>query len=301
MEEENRLISHQVSSKAYYDAADFARCEDQCRRGLGLDPGNENLQLTLGYSLLRQAEAKKLKAAVAQFEEMGGAFGADDWRVDMGLGMALQQLARTRAALKDPPKPAEVAAEIADLRARSRVALERAAAASGVKKNTPCDVPFHLALLDLDEGADAPFVTHALDALNKIEAADKVFAAQLSQPMGESERERTDRDRLMNVSRGQRLCRELAILSYRNGDFASASSAMLQLEKFGALGAADYFSRAAIREQLADDENAIRDYEKFIELSAGALDSTVGKAVTALTRLRARMAEKRTASPAGGP
>lgn len=305
-EEENRLISHQVSSKAYYDAGDFLRCEDQCRRGLQIDESDETLQLTLGYALMRQADEKKLAAAVDVFDRLGGAFGAKDWRVDMGRGMALQQLARAKAARAadagKPLPPAAVAkldAEIAEHRSASRAALDRAGAAAG--ENAPAEIPYHLALLDLEEGRANDFLAHANVAFQRLEEAAKVLRAQLSQPMGQAERERTERDEAVSAARGQRLCRELAILSWQAGDFVTAAAAMARLEKFGALDRADYYSRGAVREKLGDDENAVRDYEKFLDLSTGTFDETVGKAVTALTRVRTRLAEKRTATPAGGP
>jgi len=307
-EEENKLISHQVSSKAYYDSGDFARAEDQCRRGLAIDEDHENLRLTLGFALLRQGTPKKLAESIEIFDGMGGLFGGDDWRVDMGLGIACQQLAHLQAVAPADSKESAKPEAIAKLRDRSRDALERAAERSGSKgkvssekDNTPADVPYHLALLDLDEHATAPFFAHAGLALAKLEEQDKVFGAQLSQPMGESERNRTAKERELNAKRGQRLCREMAIRSFEQGDNVAASAAMDRLEKFGELDRGDYFSRARIREQLGKDEEAVRDYEKFIGLSATQLDDAVGKAVTALTRLRSRLAEKRTATPPGGP
>jgi len=309
-EEENKLISHQVSSKAFYDSGEFARAEDQCRRGLAIDEGHENLRLTLGFALLRQGTPKKLEESIEVFDGMGGLFGRDDWRVDMGLGIACQQLAHLQAAAIDPKAPAkpETTERIAALRDRSRDALERAAKRAGAngkgegaKDNAPADIPYHLALLDLDEHALEPFFTHAGLALSKLEEQDKVFGAQLSQPMGESERNRTAKERELNARRGQLLCRESAIRAFEQGDATAAAAAMERLEKFGALDRGDYFSRARIREQLGKDEEAVRDYEKFIGLSTTQLDDTVGKAVTALTRLRSRLAEKRTATPPGGP
>ncbi|MBM4013686.1 MAG: hypothetical protein FJ293_01820 [Planctomycetes bacterium] len=289
-----------MSSKAFYDAGEFARCEDQCRRGLEIDD-DPTLQLTLGFVLMRQADERKLAEAVAVFESMS----ADDWRVDLGLGMALQQLARLEAARAadanqrlSAGQRADLAAAEAEHRADARDALERAAVAAG--ENAPADVSFHLALLDLEEKKHDEFVVHAEDAFARLAEAEKVARAQLAQPMAQMMRERTLADSAMAAERGQRLCRELAILSWNRGDFSQASAAMTRLEQFGSLDRADYFSRGAVREKLGDDEKAVLDYEKFIELSSGVFDETVGKAVTALTRVRARLAEKRTATPAGG-
>ncbi len=296
-EEENRLVTYQVNSKAYYEVGDFQRAEDQCRRGLAIDDDNDNLKLMLGYALLRQADRAKLEEAVRLFEAEAGLFGADDWRVDLGYGMSLQQLARLCAEDKAPG-----AAERAPkLRAQARAALERTAITSGAKNNTPADVPFHLALLDLEEGQLGEFTAHARDALARLETQEKVYAAQLSQTMGESDRQRTERDRMVNSARGRRLARELARHCWEQKEYATAAEAMVQLERFGALDRADYFTRARIREELGEDEKAVADYSKFIELSPDAVDDTVGRAVTSLTRLRARLAEKRTATPPGGP
>lgn len=297
LEEENKLVTHQVNSKAYYEVGEFVRAEDQCRRGLAIDDDNANLKLMLGYALLRQADRVKLEEAARLFEAEAGTFGADDWRVDLGYGMTLQQLARLCAEDKAPGQ----AERVAELRADARAALERAGAASAAKNNTPAEVPFQLALLDLEEGRVDDFASHAEDALNKLETQDKVFAAQLSQQMGETEKQRTERDRSVNGARGRRLSRELARHAWEQKDYATAAQSMERLERFGALDRADYFTRARVREELGDDEKAVADYSKFIELSPDAVDDTVGRAVNSLTRLRARLAEKRTATPPGGP
>src|SRR5689334_15192934 len=67
-DDEKQLSIYRYNSKAYYDAADYARAEDQCRRGLKIDDDDHALSLTLGFSLLMQADPKKLEEARKIFD-----------------------------------------------------------------------------------------------------------------------------------------------------------------------------------------------------------------------------------------
>ncbi len=295
-DEQNSVLIHLANSKAYYDAGEYARAEDQCRRGLAIDADNATLKLTLGYSLLMQSSEKRLDEAIALFDDQRGTFSTPDWRVEQGSGIALLQLARVHARSKKPAKLADVA----QLRAEARAALEAAASASAATNNTPPEVPFHLALLDLDEKRMDDFDRHAAQALQKLQAQDKICAAQLSQPMGTTEHTRTEHDRQVNAERGKLLARELAQYNWQTKDYAQAAIAMETLEGFGALGLGDWLSRARIRAAVGDDERAVTDFEKYILLSSGHVDDTVNQAVKEMMSLRSKLAEKRTAQPSVG-
>src|SRR5688572_27316859 len=178
-QEENDLVTHKRNSKAFLDVGDFARAEDQCRRGLAIDEDDETLELTLGYALLFQGQPQKLEEAATVFDNAIGSFGTDDWRLLAGQGMTLQQLARHRAASEDP----KVQAEAAGLRARSRDSLDEAAEISGKTNNTPTDVLYHIALLDLEEGRADLFPEHAQAAFAKLQANEKFLSVKLDHPM----------------------------------------------------------------------------------------------------------------------
>jgi len=286
-DEQARLDTHKRNSKAYYDVGDYRRAEDQCRRGLEIDE-DATLRLTLGLSLLMQAEPAKLEEAAALFREEIGAFGSRDWRLRMGYGMTLQQLARLRGADPDPARSAEAP----ELRRRARVELEAAAQA----REVPAEVPYHLAILDLEEERPDLFRPHAERALAKLQERDRFLSVQLRQPMGQKEFERTTQDRRVNSERGRRIARESARAAWRADDWKGASAAMDQLETFGALDRSDYYDRARIRERTGDTEGAVKDLERFVVLSGDRVDTLVVQSIESLNRLRAELAERRTAT-----
>lgn len=312
-EDQAWVAIHQRNSKAFYDAGDYVRAADQCRRGLAIDEDNANLRLMLGFALLSQAQRPAIEEAAALFREDAGLFGASDWRVDLGLGMTLTQLARHVAADARDATDAQAkarAAEAVQLRAEARAALERVVAATRGKPgpngeagpgSTPADALFNLALLELDDGRTAEFVARAPAAIALLAQQERVYAVQAGQASSEAIRLRTVREREVNAGRGRELAGILAHACWAAGDYPAAAKAMESLATFGELGRADLYTRARIREAIGDDERAVEDYSRFIELSADQVDDTVGRAVSSLTRLRARLAEKRTAAPPGGP
>ncbi len=299
-DEQDRLGVFRYNAKAYYDAGDYARAEDQCRRGLQIDDEDESLMLQLAYSLLLQATPAKLEEAAARFADGVGPFGSDDWRLRLGHGMTLQQLARVRAAAREasPEKTVEPRRdEAAELRRTARAELEAAEESSIEGRSPQPEIAYHLALLDLDEARSDLFPVHAEQAIARLRERAKLLDVELRQPMGVKERERTERDRTVNAERGQRIAREAARLAWETGDWKKASQAMDALDSFGPLARADFYDRARIREQSGDAEGAVRDLEKFITFGADTVDETVTRAVESLTRLRAALAERRTAAP----
>src|SRR5262245_40957379 len=99
-ERREMLNAHKLNSKIFYERGDFERAEDQCRKGLKLDSGDETLRLTLAYTLLRKGGAKELKEADSIFASETGMF-SDDWRLFLGWGMTQQALQR-----QEPDNPA---------------------------------------------------------------------------------------------------------------------------------------------------------------------------------------------------
>ena len=288
--DETRLATFKYNSKAYYEIGDYARAEDQCRRGLEILDDDDTLRLTLAYTLLMQSDRRKLEEAATIFEEQIGFFGSDDWRLHQGYGMTLQQLARLLSASEKP----EEKTRVAGLRAQARDELDAAAEGSAETRNTPPEVPYHLALLDLEEGRRDLFPVHAKAAVDKLTEQEKFLAVQLKQPMGQSELRRSERDKAINAERGRRITREAARYAWEEQDWKTAEAAMQSLETFGALERPDFYDRARVREQAGNVEGAVQDYEKFLTMSGERVDDTVTRAVESLQRLRSQLAERRT-------
>lgn len=291
-EQKNRIDTYKNTSASYYDVGDYERAEDQARKGLVVDPKDERLRLTLAWSLLMQAAEKKLEEAAAVFGEETSGFGTSDARWYLGEGAALQQLARAKSVSGKK----EVQEQTPALRARARVALSHARELFEKKADTPADVPYFLALLDLEEGRDELFVADAGEALDKLRVHQKLLDAELERPMDDRARARTEIDRSVNRRHGHRLALELAGSHFEAKNWKAAGQAIELLETFGPLERADFYSRGVIREKLGDQEGAVQDFEQFITQSSDRVDEKVTKAVEALTRLRSELAEKRTAT-----
>jgi hypothetical protein len=296
--DEEKLSIHKVESKHFYDFGDYALAEDQCRRGLKIEPGDAQLTQMLAYCLLMQAAPKQLDEASKLFDSQIGWFGTSDWRLDFGAGMTDQE----RARLLSTSKLEADQAEMKRLRAKARAHLEKAYAATHKANNEPPELLYHLALLDLDEGKLDLFRDHAEAGVKLMLVADKVSATQIRQTADDKARARTEKERSINAERARRLLHELARLAWNQTppDATTAAAHMSTIEKFGALSRSDFFNRGRIREATGDLEGAVSDYEKFLSMSADVADENVTKAVERLTKLRSHLAEKRTGGAASG-
>ena len=285
------ITTHQISAKAYYEVGDFPRAEDQCRRGLAIG-SDDNLELLLAYSLLMQGGEKRLAEASKLFDEQVGLLGNNDWRVRMGYGTTLQQLARFNAASSDPA----TAATAAEMRRDARRELEAAVEDTSKLKVTPPDLLFNLALLDLDDHDAARFSEHGKAALHSLRENSKYLEVSLRQTAEPRAKQRTERDLAANRERGRRIAREMARAAWEREDWPAAGESLVALDDFGGLERADWFNRANVREKNGDIEGAVADYEKFVTATGSTLDDNVSRAIESLTRLRSMLAEKRTAT-----
>src|SRR5262245_40311124 len=297
-EDDEKLTIHKIEAQHFYDFGDYARSEDQCRRGLKIAKGDPQLSQMPGYCLLMQAGPKQLDEAAQLVEDEIGWFGNSDWRFDLGLGMTDQMRAH---ALVDSKNPREIARAEA-LRESARRHLDVAYEATRKVSDVPRELPYHLALLDFDERRFDLFRQHAEEAVKLMLVSDKILAVQISKTEDENARKRTETERSINAERARLLLRELARLAWNQTppDVTTAAAHMTTIEKFGPLTRPDYYSRGRIRELNGELEGAVADYEKFLSLSADVADENVTKAVESLTKLRAHLAEKRVGGTASG-
>lgn len=297
-EDEEKLTIHKIEAQHFYDFGDYARAEDQCRKGLKIAKGDPQLSQMLGYCLLMQAGPKQLDEAAQIFNDEIGWFGNSDWRFDLGLGMTDQMRAH---ALLDSKNPKDVA-RAADLHESARRHLDVAHEATRKAGDVPRELPYHLALLDFDERRYDLFRQHADEAVKLMLVSDKILAVQIAKTEDDNSRKRTENDRTINAERARLLLRELARLAWNQTppDVTTAAGHMTTIEKFGPLTRPDYYSRGRIRELNGELEGAVADYEKFLSLSADIADENVTKAVESLTKIRAHLAEKRVGGTASG-
>lgn len=297
-EDDEKLSFHKIQAKQFYDIGDYEHAEDQSRRGLKIEPKDAQLNQMLAYSLLMQASPKQLDEAAKIFDDQIGWFGSSDWRLYFGLGMTNQERARRLVDSKN----AKDADRAEDLRASARKNLDVAYQATTKASNVPPELPYHLALLDLDERKYDLFRKDAEESVKLLLVADKVSAAQIKQTAEDAARNRTETERKINAERARRLLRELARLAWNQTppDVTTASRHMSTLEKFGSLARSDYFNRGRIREATGDLEGAVADYEKFLSQTADVADENVTKAVSSLQSVRAQLAAKRLAGTASG-
>ena len=300
--EKERIEIHRVEANLYYDAGDYERAEEQCRAGLEIDDADEVLSKQLGYSLLMQATPQKLDEAAELFEQRLGLFGSPDWQLSLGAGMTDQKRARllvADAAKETDQKKAEKLTErAAELRESARSRLDDAGEAS--QNNAPPELYYHLSLLDLDEERYDLFRPHAEEAIALMRTSDKFLEVQVRQQADEKRRAHLEGSRAVNAERARLLIKELARIEWGRDpkDLPAAAKMMKTLEDFGPLQRADYFNRGRILEATGDLEGAVSDYEKFLSLSADVADENVTRAVSSLQKLRAKLAELRTSTPA---
>jgi hypothetical protein len=237
-----------------------------------------------------QGDPKKLDEAASLFEDEIGPFGGDDWRLRLGHGMTLQQLAHAKSLAKDAAEQAKAP----ELRQRARVELEAAGQGSAKDKTTPAELPFQLALLDLEDDRLDLFPAHAKAALASLKQNAAFLEKEKAQAADPHARSRVDYDLAVNRERGRRIAQEAAGVAWNAKDVKGAAEAMATLEAFGPLDRADFYNRAHMREEVGDLEGAEKDYDQFLKASAGRPDENVTRAIESLTKLRARLAEQRT-------
>jgi tetratricopeptide (TPR) repeat protein len=117
------------TATAYYAMGDDQRAETQARRGLELDPDNEDLQLVLAWTLLRKGTVRDVREAKALFEELQR---TKDFRAVLGLAQCHEQLGKAfddsaraieRGDEDGGPEPAQ---RVADLERQAREGWQEA-------------------------------------------------------------------------------------------------------------------------------------------------------------------------------
>jgi tetratricopeptide (TPR) repeat protein len=86
-EEQQRLDVYLNNAQAYYGKGKLLQSEQQFRKALEIDPSNETAALGLGWSLLRQDSARKIREAQEVLSDLVRRT-PDDFRAVLGLGTA---------------------------------------------------------------------------------------------------------------------------------------------------------------------------------------------------------------------
>ena len=86
---EEQLGIYLENALRYYELRDLERTENQCLRGLKLDPDNERFLLILGKVYLIRGQTEDILRALAIFEKHPN---QDDWRIHLGKAEAHERL-----------------------------------------------------------------------------------------------------------------------------------------------------------------------------------------------------------------
>jgi tetratricopeptide (TPR) repeat protein len=292
-------LSEAERSKEYYTAGHFERAQDQCRRGLNIDPEDLSLRQVLGYSLLRQTEPRdsydrRLQEAAWNFEQAIEREEEFDYRNRTGLGEVLARLVAHRAAWIEAaensatPLDAEGQDRLTKLEeTHARYALRAAQVLEEVLAE-PKSRENDLALSTLARLKSQTREYERADELLSRLSAVLTRSIHLRGKQLEIENwpaevriaVHTDIDRLKQTRIDALKLRTNVLTKLgRDDDVVSTYG---EIEAENAMQPADYFNRATSNARRGAVDLAIADYDKFITLAAGSgsgLTDTVREAM----------------------
>lgn len=311
-EEELRLVTFKQNSKLLYDDEQFRQAEDQCRKGLVLDPDDLSLNQALAYSLLRQRDPGRLHEAEGVFRNCIR-LDDEDLRSQLGLAEVLYQLGALYEGV------------IAGFDADERLTPDQRARkveAAATKRDASFEECEELLndVLDTPIGRENDWAHNTLARLyanqgRYDDAADilRKLVARLQNSL-KFRQEQVDpeslspeyRDRFEGeLDRLERSASEalhfVATIAAKRGRHDEVVAAYAQIENMTELDPADYFNRAVAYDELGAREAAIHDFETFTTLAASrgvAFSENVHRAMRRTAELRAGKPTRREAAQA---
>ena len=107
-EDQTRLENFKFNSKLYLQNGDFARAEDQCRKGLALDDEDKSLNLLLGTALCKQQNPSKTREAEVHLQNvLDDELYTEEYKALLELGSAEFWLGEYFQEREKPEKTAE--------------------------------------------------------------------------------------------------------------------------------------------------------------------------------------------------
>jgi tetratricopeptide (TPR) repeat protein len=296
-EDQARLDSFKYNSKRFLEEGRFARAEDQCRKGLELDPEDVSLHQVLGFALLQQGQSKQIEESIRVFERSVDQEDEFDFRNHLGLGTARFQYGRVlEEAVRKTGSDEGLAVDEKEQRIAA-YSEARDAAYSGAEEELRAvlanprskdDLTAQSTLANLlaiqsryDESAA---VLRALTA--SIAGSIRVRNESMSKDTLPPER-RALYDREIEALKSQQLSALtlLATVAAKSKRWEEVVSVYAQVESAGAMSPADWSNRARAYDELGATEAAIADYERFLRAAAVATDFTRhGDAITSAMR-----------------
>lgn len=296
-EDQARLDSFKYNSKRFLEEGRFARAEDQCRKGLELDPEDISLHQVLGFALLQQGQNKQIEESIRVFERSVDHEDEFDFRNHLGLGTARFQYGRvleeairktgSDEALAVDEKEQRIAAYTqARDEAYQGAESELRAVLANPRSKDDLTAQSTLANLLAIQGRyeDSAAVLRALTA--SIAGSIRVRNESMSKDTLPPER-RALYDREIDALKGQQLSALtlLATVAAKSKRWEEVVSVYAQVESAGAMTPADWSNRARAYDELGAAQAAIADYERFLRAAAVATDFTRhGDAITAAMR-----------------
>jgi tetratricopeptide (TPR) repeat protein len=309
-----RLDSFKYNSKRFLEERRYARAEDQCRKGLELDPDDTSLRQVLGFALLQQGTAKQLEESIRVFEQAVENDGEFDFRSYLGLGTArfkfgglLEELIRKTGSdesLSPEEKDQRIAA-YSEARDTAYDGAEEALREVIAQPRSKDDLTAQSMLGQLlsirgryEESAD---LLRALAA--SIAGSIRVRNEMSKETLPPERRALYDRE-LDNLKRQQLSALTLlATVAAKMERWEEVVSVYAQVEAANAMSPADWWNRGLAYDELGATEAAIADYERFLRTAAVATDFTRhGDAITSAMRrideLRSGKGKKAAPEPA---
>lgn len=300
-DDEKRLATFKFNSKRFYEEGQFQRAEDQCRKGLLLEPEDVSLRQVLGYSLLRQGSPPDVYEAVQTFESCVDLEDEFDFRNRLGLGEAQFQLGQIWLTKETQVERDEKLTQ--DERATQR---EQARAAAG--KSFGAAEAALREVLASPRGRDDSMAKNTLARLlaltNRYEDAAGLLRS-LTDQLGSSIRLRTEQlsTASLPVERRELLDEQLeqlrqehlrslgllATVSAKLGRDDEVIATYAQIDAQKAMLPADFYNRAQAYERLGSRDAAIADYQSFVRQAASrgsAFDDNVAEALARITKLQ---------------
>lgn len=296
-EDQARLDSFKYNSKRFLEEGRFARAEDQCRKGLELDPEDTSLHQVLGFALLQQGQNKQIEESIRVFERSVDQEDEFDFRNHLGLGTARFQYGRvleeairktgSDEALSIEEKQQRIAA-YTQARDEAYQGAETELRAVLANPRSKDDLTAQSTLANLlaiqARYEDSAAVLRALTA--SIAGSIRVRNESMSKDTLPPER-RALYDREIEALKGQQrsALTLLATVAAKSKRWEEVVSVYAQVESAGAMTPADWSNRARAYDELGATQAAIADYERFLRAAAVATDFTRhGDAITAAMR-----------------
>lgn len=299
-EEEIRLNNYKYNARLYYEKGDNARCEQQCRRGLELAPGDASLNLDLAFAVLRQGTAQQDIPRVEEARKLflkiidEGLSSADVQvsKAYLGLGMVELWLAKNQPT--DKQDSSQQYAELADEHLNKVAELEPES----------IDGPLQHADLRVFQGRLAEALPFFDLGFAQIEKSNKTKERVLANKAGRSTEAQAQLKAQIETNRQLEIRSRMlkGDVLYNLGRYQDALAELTRVDELGGMTPTEYYNRGRTHEALGHAVLAVADYERFLKQSSlGVGDEKVRDALRRISSLKITSAGQPRSEPGKQP